>query len=292
MSKRAATQITPSTRRKPECTRDGCESDAIFGFRGAKAERCGTHKKPRQVAIYVGYCRVCGVAASYGQPGGKRDHCTTHRQEGEVDLKSPHCRMCDTVASFSVEGVEGSPVEWCIRHLPRTTEIPPPVTRIGGHKFCDVDGCRTRAYFGLEGGIAHRCGSHRLEDYINLRVQRCEQCRTVANFGLVSVDGERQKTRWCRTHAPDGAICFARKKECVEDGCKKVAWYGLTKKTLRHCLTHRTEPDTASSHTQCMHCDKRALWGAPAMLNRQRTKVRCIDHRLPGDVSYRTRKVR
>lgn len=200
--------------------------------------------------------------------------CTKHKEEGEINLRSPRCRMCETIASYRIDD---SPIEWCIRHLPSGPLVPIPKAKATGLRFCDADGCRTRACFGFEGGLVHRCGKHREPGQINLRDRTCKFCRIRARFGFPG--DEFHKAQWCSKHAPEGTIFLEHRKLCQMEGCSKVAWCGPTKSGFVHCKDHRTVDDVVVRDRSCTHCD------AP-------TKIRCHTHRLPGDVSYRAQRNR
>ena len=137
-------------------------------------------------------------------------------------------------------------------------------------KTCEL--CDTRACYGLPGGKARWCKSHKADGAVDVINKTCEKCNRHPTFG---VPGTKQR-RWCLMHRPEGAVDVGNKK-CEE--CNRQPSFGLPGKKPRWCAAHRPEGAVDDRNNKCEECDTRANFGLPG----ERAKW-CFEHRPEGAV--------
>lgn len=86
--------------------------------------------------------------------------------------------------------------------------------------MCILKGCKRVRTYNYDGLHAEYCGEHKLDNMINTRHEKCEECRFQASFGFLT---ENKRVR-CRMHKMNGMINLKHKNiECKGDGCGSCA---------------------------------------------------------------------
>lgn len=73
--------------------------------------------------------------------------------------------------------------------------------------MCIFKGCRKVKTYNYDGLTAEYCGEHKLDNMINTRHEKCEDCRFQASFGYI----EKNQRIKCRTHKLEGMINLKHK---------------------------------------------------------------------------------
>lgn len=73
--------------------------------------------------------------------------------------------------------------------------------------MCIFKGCQFGKLFNYEGLPPKYCGKHKLEGMIDIKHERCDECRYQASFGFI----EENKRVKCRTHMIEGMINLKHK---------------------------------------------------------------------------------
>ena len=149
-------------------------------------------------------------------------------------------------------------------------------------KFCDhPGGCTVHHSFGLPGGSASRCGTHKEPGMINVHAKRCGHpggCAVHPYFGFPGNPASR-----CSTHKDTGMI-DVRSRHCDHPGgCNKAPTFGPPGSKAARCSTHK-EPGMINVRSKlCDYpggCNTQAGYGSPGG-----SVARCFTHMEPGMVN-------
>ena len=134
-----------------------------FGYPGAKARMCSTHKLENMVSHKPCVFPGCSMSGSYG---AKRDKCVTHKAEGDI-LHTRTCVVpgCERQPSFGVE--ESGEYTHCAEH-----GKPLGLVDVKNVK-CMFEGCPKNRSFGEKDGPRKWCFDHREDSDINLVEKKC-----------------------------------------------------------------------------------------------------------------------
>ena len=159
-----AVSVTSDDLRRCElCTVDTGKRPT-FGYPGAKARMCFTHKLENMVSHKLCVFPGCSMSGSYGE---KRDKCVTHKAEGDI-LHTRTCVVpeCAKQPSFGVEG--SGEYTHCSEH-----GKPLGLVDVKNAK-CMSEGCSKNKSFGkMEDGIRMWCVDHKTDGDINLVETKC-----------------------------------------------------------------------------------------------------------------------
>lgn len=154
-------------------------------------------------------------------------------------------------------GVAGKKAEFCARHgLAASVNV---------SKECNVDGCSTRAHYGVAGSKKREfCSKHALEGMVSLSHRKCasDGCCTTASFG---VPGSK-KMEFCFKHALEGMVNL-KQTTCMREGCRNGARCGLPGEKKMFCKRHALQGMVSATRRICEHegCGKRPIYGVAGM---------------------------
>ena len=143
-------------------------------------------------------------------------------------------------------------------------------------KRCQVVGCQSAPSFGIKGGKAQFCLSHKSADMINLVSKRCEGegCDSICT----SFDNRGGIGRFCGTHKEKGMI-NVKTKRCQADYCDSIPIFGTKGGVPQFCGTHKKPDmvDVKNKMCEIDDCNTRSLYGIPG-----HPYSRCFSHKEPG----------
>ena len=267
----------------PKCS---CGTSACFGFVGATATCCGSHKTEGMVNVVDALCERCDKRASFNEPGktGGR-FCATHRTDAMVNVKCKRCVFiykgglpCYVQPIYNVDGeLKG---KFCVEHKEDG------MVNVTG-KRCESDGCGRIAQFNIEGELQGRfCSQHREPNMIDIKHRRCEfdGCINAPSYKFE----KDTSCRFCSEHKLDG-MTNGKHAICIYDGCNKLAGYntfGL--KNPLYCTLHKLDGMIDVKHPLCAEsgCDKRPIFNVKGSKN----GLYCMTHKKIGMVNLLAKK--
>ena len=153
---------------------------------------------------------------------------------------------------------------------------------------CEHSGCTIlNPVFGVEGGKARFCGTHKEAGMVDVKSKRCEHdgCTSQPVFGV-----EGGKACFCGAHKEAGMV-DVRHKRCEHDGCTSQPSYGVPGFTATLCAKHKEIPRFSSDGVTrlCIIRHPKVKCGHPgckeAATHGIRQPQRCEAHRLPDDLN-------
>ena len=261
-----------------------CNVRPNFNFPHEKSpSRCAKHLDDGMVDITHKKCEVinCPHQSIFNFPTefvGIR--CKEHIINGMVNVKSKKCEFlgCDRYPSFNFEGL---PPCFCKKHIVKG------MINVKDAR-CNFETCTTRPCFGYPEGSPERCGkhqtkgmidltckwcefencdvkyprfnyknekqgrfckSHKLEDMINVRSKKCNQCNNRVSYG---------KLFESKTHCGKHKLAneFTNNKPiCEEDECIEKAFYTNDGTNYPHrCEDHKLRDDINIVEKPCSNC--------------------------------------
>ena len=260
-----------------KCIQEGCETYAVFGIEGGKAQFCVTHKMAVMVNLKDAKCEYEGCTSIhpvFNIEGGKGRFCFEHKLDGMEDVRNKRCETkgCNIQPAF---GIEGGKAKFCATHkIPGMVNVK--------NKICETDGCNIQPAFGIEGGKAKFCATHKIPGMVNLKDKKCEYegCKIRPVFGI-----EGGKAKFCATHKIPGMVNVKNKK-CETEGCEIRSNFGKKGNKAKFCASHKIPGMVDVSHKLCEHegCEIRPNFG------KKNGKAKfCATHKIPGmvDVSHK-----
>ena len=180
----------------------------------------------------------CRKKAYYGKE--TPDRCGDHREEGTNNVASLRCQHpgCHKHPCY---GKEKGRATHC-----KTHGVVIGLADVKSN-FCKVNGCDTRASFGIEGERANFCIQHKLDNMVNVCGRRCEEpgCNKHPSLGF---NGE--KPRFCSAHKLSNMISLYATR-CEESGCDKRPNFGFEGGHPRFCLRHKLDNMTNVCAKKC-----------------------------------------
>jgi hypothetical protein len=259
------------------CEKDGCQKQASFGEKGcSKRKFCNEHRQSHMVNLFSIKCERdgCHIQPSFSDQGCTRPRfCYEHKEKNMVDVRSRTCERegCQKHPYFGDKG--STRRRFCKLHREphmikviqlRTCdregcEIQPRFGDKGSKvpifckkhkerdmvdiysKACAVDGCDTRAFYGIPGEKASSCGKHYSIGMIAFPRRKCseESCKNIGTHGNIA--GGR--SRFCEDHAPHDYVDIVQKK-CSSCGLLDVLRGGLCSDCdpeIRYVFEHAKE---------------------------------------------------
>ncbi len=132
------------------------------------------------------------------------------------------------------------------------------------HKQCEFLGCNTQPYFNIPGNPKGRfCGAHKQENMIDVKNEQCEflGCNTRPNFNF---PGET-KRRFCGAHKQENMINVTNRR-CKFESCNKIPSYNVPGETqARFCFAHKQENMINVKNKRCEfeECSKQPSYNIP-----------------------------
>lgn len=148
------------------CAVEGCEADPRFGTRNLSTGRgtllrCSRHRTPPDLPLGAVLCKY-------------RDHA------GDF--------VCNSRATYGI----GRRDRCALHKRPGSVEM------THSHLRCQADECTVRATFGMKGGKATRCFSHKTHDMVDVASKRCRVSGCWEKAVVAVTDGNRPTH--CRPH--------------------------------------------------------------------------------------------
>ena len=87
---------------------------------------------------------------------------------------------------------------------------------------CKEPGCPTQPSFGIEGGPATSCATHKVEGMVDVKSRRCAHtdCTNPGIFKKVGEPATNCDLRFCAKHKPKGMVS-TKNRQCEAPDCTK-----------------------------------------------------------------------
>lgn len=236
------------------CLFKGCNTMPTFGKKGSlKAEFCFSHKKDDMVDVKHPTCSFgnCKTRPSRGTSGEIRNtRCVKHAEPGMIDLKKVTClaENCRIAPMFNFEGEKKG--IYCKAH--KTKDM----INVEERRSCVIKDCNKRPgfnYLGNQKGLF--CSFHKRDEMVDVNANFCEVegCKTRAWMGYL----HSKKIR-CSSHSVAGMYSGRKiSPKCDKEDCGQKAYYCPPEILYpERCETHKKEDDIKLEEKECEICLK------------------------------------
>lgn len=282
--------VAPQRKR---CVEPGCAYLGIarYGYDGEKPQWCIEHRPEGSINIQYdaeavaaanaaltleekktrsGFCEVCGSQANYNVPGERPRWCILHMPKDDpniINVRRHTCDRCHAYASHKLEGAvaysRNSPPTHCMRCF---EIVYPGIKGIDARSlsYCEGSGCQRYARWGDgETMRSTRCRLHALENQINLKNRKCDDCgysEQNCMYSLLEDTTHRLCIRCCRerNRATGSIVAWdissSLCKECGPQERQVVAKYAPPGSKPERCERHVQEGDVYDPTRKCIRC--------------------------------------
>lgn len=155
-----------------KCTFDGCETRAIYNYKGEKPKYCLAHSEPGMINIKDKKCSHtgCDKIPSYKFENSNAKYCTEHKQEGMFNIRGYNCThaQCNKRATFNI--LNGRP-KFCKQH--KTDDM----VDVQNTNRCKHQGCEKHPAFNYPQETTYDyCAIHRKEGMVDIKTVKCPNC--------------------------------------------------------------------------------------------------------------------
>jgi hypothetical protein len=211
--KRCDKHKSPSTKEQKEyalskmCYEYDCLNKATYSKTADdKPILCTEHKlsnmiKKGRVCTFIdSENNICQITATYGLANAKSTRCFRHKEEDHISrrIKNCQCEENKNTAMYGpIEDYKNKPPIWCINCRPddETKWISYAAIK------CEAKDCKVVASYGPDNGKNMRCATHKLDNDISYKMNRCKDCKEKASkYKLENLsDPKGASLRLCET---------------------------------------------------------------------------------------------
>jgi len=149
---------------------------------------------------------------------------------------------------------------------------------------CKRDGCKITACYGMKGGKAQFCATHKTAEMVNVKAKRCQHVE--CNILNPNFDIKGGKGRYCVSHKT-AEMVDVKNKRCIYPGCDSRPTFDIKGGKGRYCGTHKTAEMVDVKNKRCEHpgCDSQPTFDIKGGKGRY-----CVSHKTAEMVDVKNKR--